>query len=193
MTVTAERPACSAMNPAPRPRYVNDLTLAALPSAVTCARVFVVFQLREWGVACRHIGQAEDTAAELVASAVGATGIIDEDPLYGDAYNEVQVVGIRLRLVDQRLHIEVWDSSPNEPVPLVPMRLPWQYYYAKDGGKVVWCEMPTIRSVTNDDPKEPSTLPRRLKTNTPTRQVPIECDPALLKRVLDGLLALSDD
>lgn len=58
-------------------RY-SDLHLVALPSAVTCARLFVQFTLPLWGL--RHrTAKVEAIAVQLVGNAVEATGIPGAD------------------------------------------------------------------------------------------------------------------
>jgi hypothetical protein len=47
---------------------------------------------------------------------VKATGINHPNPAYRDVYDDIKVISVQLRLVERKLVIEVWDSSPEPPV-----------------------------------------------------------------------------
>lgn len=65
-----------------RPRFVDQLDLAALPTAVSCSRVFTKLTLTKWG-ATSIVDDAPLVVSELVTNAVRATGITDPHPRWG--------------------------------------------------------------------------------------------------------------
>jgi hypothetical protein len=74
------------------------------------------------------------------------------------------------------------------------MSAQWDYLPLSGGGKVVWCVLDVARQAAADDVIILlSSLPRRSGSHRPARQIEIMTDPELLRRVRDGLLALSDD
>lgn len=156
MTLAPERPTRLVMNHVPRPRYDDQLTLAALLTAVGCARLLVRYDLAVWGIARGHAETAELLISELAANAVNATGINHPNPAYRDVYEDIKLISVRLRLVERKLVIEVWDSSPEPPVLkgqdfdaesgrgliiVQSLSSRWGYYHPLQGGKVVWCEL----------------------------------------------------
>lgn len=156
MTHAPERPTRSVMNHVPRPRYEDKLTLAALLTAVGCARLLVRYDLAVWRISREHTDTAELLVSELAANAVKATGISHPNPVYCDLFDGIKLIAVRLRLVERKLVIEVWDSSPGPPVLktqdfdaedgrglLIVQSLSsrWGHYRAPQGGKVVWCEL----------------------------------------------------
>lgn len=156
MTLAPERPTRLVMNYVPRPRYEDHLTLAALLTAVGCARLLVRYDLAVWGIAREHGDTAELLVSELAANAVKATGIDNPDPAYSDMYDGIKLIGVRLRLIERSLLIEVWDSSTEPPelktqdfdaesgrglLIVQSLSSRWGYYHMPQGGKVVWCEL----------------------------------------------------
>jgi anti-sigma regulatory factor (Ser/Thr protein kinase) len=159
MTLAPERPTRFVMNYVPRSRYEDKLTLAALLTAVGCARLLVRYDLAVWGISREHADIAELLVSELAANAVKATGISYPNPVYRDVYDDIKLIVVRLRLVERKLVIEVWDSSQEPPVLkaqdldaesgrglLIVQSLSsrWGYYHASQGGKVVWCELTVV-------------------------------------------------
>lgn len=207
MTIAPERPRERVMNTTPRPKFEDELKLAALPTAVSCAQMLVRSDLQRWGIASGHIETAARLASGLVTNAVETTGITGPHPRYGPEY-KLKLVVIRLRLFAQSLVIEVWDSSDEAPG-LEPPSLDaergsglfvvqslsrqWNYYFPKNGGKVIWCELDISRPLHDDTVKLPPVLPKRQRTTGPTQPTEVMNDPELLRRVLDGLRALRSD
>ena len=194
MTVTAERPTTRAMKPAPRHSYQNQLTLAAVPTAVVCARLLVRYQLQEWRISQQLVSTAERIAEILVTQAVATTGITELHPTFSKAYDHLTLLVIRLRLLAQSIVIEVWDSSPEPPTPFPSMAgVRSNYYPRRTGGKVVWCELDISRQSLLDDTIElPPPLPRRKPNIGPPHPIERMNDPAILRQVLEGLQALDD-
>jgi hypothetical protein len=209
MTLAPERPTRLAMNSAPRPRCEDDLTLAALLTAVSCARLLVRYDLDSWGIARDHIEMAEEVTATLVENAVKTTGIVKPHPTYSAAYDNLPLIGVRLRLFVRSLVIEVWDSSPEPPtlddqvfngdgrstLHAHSTNVRWGYYPSPQGGKVVWCELIIIPLEADDTTEIPRVLPHRVPQTPPEPKQPVEPmrDPAVLKRVFDGLQHLHSD
>lgn len=183
----------SARMPPPQtslPRSTEGQLLAALPSAVGCARRFVRFTLERWRL-FDLIDTADGAAAELVGDAVSATGIVIEHPSYLDLYaKQLNLLDLRLHLTDAHVVIQVWDVDPTPPWPQDPA--PGQarsrkFYLPPHGGKVVWVAL-----------EIPPALPRRAGyprpvPPAPARPVEAMTDPALLERVRDGLHRLDTD
>lgn len=93
----------------------DSLTLGALPTAVPSARAHAQMMMIEWSMP----GVAEDVAlvvSELVTNAVAASTDADGRPQYAEPGGGLPVVHLRLRSDHVRIVVEVWDSSPQEPV-----------------------------------------------------------------------------
>jgi anti-sigma regulatory factor (Ser/Thr protein kinase) len=96
--------------PAPRPLQTH-LELAALPSAVSCARGHVRSVAREWGLA--HLADtAELLASELVTNAVRASGRLTTR---GDR-EAVPVVRIWVASDQTSISLHVCDGNDEMPV-----------------------------------------------------------------------------
>jgi anti-sigma regulatory factor (Ser/Thr protein kinase) len=177
------------------PPAVAGLTLAAVPSAVRCARVFVRACLRQWGLE----SMAEDSELvinrELVTNAVQATGITETEPRWSQL-DGLAVIHVRLVLSDRSLVIAVWDKNPGPPVPAEPgtdsengrglaivaaLSQRWDYMAAQ-GGKCVWAELAIPSGALT-----PSGLPRRIlgPVIVPVAGAPVGLD--VLRRVLQAL------
>ena len=61
------------------PQAVTGLTLAAVPTAARCSRMFVSSCLRQWGLPSLA-ADGELVASELVTNAVAATGVTEAEP-----------------------------------------------------------------------------------------------------------------
>ncbi|TDU06617.1 anti-sigma regulatory factor (Ser/Thr protein kinase) [Streptomyces sp. 846.5] len=172
-----------------------SLNLAALPTAVSCSRMFVRHTLLRWNLP-DQIDAAELIASELVTNAVKATGVVTPDPTWGDL-EKVALLTVRVAAHGDGVSIQVWDVSLEPPVqPAVgasddadggrglfivrSVARQVGHFYPKGGGKVVWAELAL------EAPVPP--LPRR-QAKTPTIQLPLP-DPHLLRKVLDGLRKL---
>lgn len=167
----------------------------ALLSTVPTARAAAVRVLRRWRLNSDAVDTAELIVSELTANATKASTADD-------------IVALRLTASDGSLLIEVWDNTPTPPVLrnqspdgedgrglflVDALSSRWSWHRAKSGGKVVWAAIPA-------DMMQPwadgSTV--RLGQRTaepvpdPVRPVAFEDDPALLRRVADGLRALDD-
>jgi anti-sigma regulatory factor (Ser/Thr protein kinase) len=84
----------------------TELPLGCLPTAPACARTHTDAVLHEWGLA--HL--AEDAVmivSELTTNAYDASVIWPDKPS----------LTLRLHADEARLRIEVWDHSPDNPVP----------------------------------------------------------------------------
>lgn len=156
MTLAPERPTRLVMNYVPGPRYEDNLTLAALLTAVGCARLLVRYDLAVWGISREYTETAELLVSELAANAVKATGVSHPNPTCRDVYDDIKLIGVWLRLVERKLVMAVWDSSTEPPVLkaqdfhaesgrglviVQSLSSRWGYYHAPQGGKVVWCEL----------------------------------------------------
>lgn len=210
MTAVAERPArAMTERKGCQVRAADHITLAALLTAVGCARLFVKYTLLNWQIGREHIETAELLVSELVANAVKSTGIIEPHPAY-TTLNHLALVHVRLLLFDRSVVLEVWDVDPSPPVMqdqtldaeggrglflVASMSRRWSYYHPTTDGKVVWCEidLPPLWPAESDTTELPRILPRRKRYTGPYRPAEVMRDPELLRRVLEGLHALDSD
>jgi anti-sigma regulatory factor (Ser/Thr protein kinase) len=93
-------------------RFEDQLELAAVATAVSCARAFVRATLRGRG-ASHVLDDALIVASELVTSAVKATGITEPSPAWS-ALASLSLLTVRLVGLDASLVIEVRDASPED-------------------------------------------------------------------------------
>lgn len=187
------------------PQRQDELTLAALPTAVGCARLFVRYSFQTWGIDREHIHTAERLVSELVLHALGPIGLAVPHPYSRKAYNGVQLMKVRLGLFKHRVVLEVWDRSIQPPMPravqgdgglvLVPsIGTRWGYYYPEHGGRVVWSELAIGRPVSLDDTMElPRVLPKQQRRHRPVRPTEVVPDSELLRRMLEDLQELDSD
>lgn len=181
--------------PASQPRAMDGQLLAALPSAVGCARRFIRFTLERWRL-FGLIDSAETVVAELVTDAVAATGIDVEHPGYLDLYEkQLNLVDLRVHLTDTHVVVLVWDIDtkpprPREPAPERPRTR--NFYLPPHGGKVVWIALEIPVAPLHGEPRRTALprragYPRRPIPPTPIHPVKAMTDPVLLERVRDGL------
>ncbi len=178
----------------------NVLELAALPSAVPCARLHARHLVREWGLD-GLAGTAELLTSELVTNAVQAMA----------GQEDQSAVGLRLSSDHVRVLIEVWDADPRPPAPRHPgkdevpapeteggrglflvsvLSARWNWYLTQlPEGKVVWCELEDERPehVAVDRPARQPYLPRRIPGAVHARPAAARHDPDVLRRLRDGL------
>jgi anti-sigma regulatory factor (Ser/Thr protein kinase) len=124
---------------------VSSLELAALPTAVACARLHARLVLGEWKLD-HLVGDAMTLVSELLTNAVRATRSAGTGGL----------VFLRLLADGWQLLIEVWDQSPDDPKPqavghdaehgrgfmvIETISNRWGYYRVNANLKVVWCEL----------------------------------------------------
>jgi hypothetical protein len=180
--------------PVPVPHATDGQLLAALPSAVGCARRFVRFTLERWQL-FGLINAAEDVAAALVTDAVSTTGIAVEHPGYLDLYDkQLNLVDLRVHLTDTHVVLQVWDTDPS---PLWPREQPRSrnFYLPPHGGKVVWVALEISVVLRHEEARRPALprragYPRRPVPPAPVHPVKAMTDPVLLERVRDGLRQL---
>jgi hypothetical protein len=206
----AERPVLVVTERKKRQVYAADqLTLAAVPTALSCARMFIRFTLQNWRIDRKHIETAELLVSELVSIAIEATGEPEPPPARHGPIRPLNLIRLRLLLFADSVVIEVWDSDPRPPMPQAPrpdtedsrgpalvarMSRQWNYYLARNGGKVVWCELGLVPMPADHATIEfPRPLSRRKRYTGPVHPTEVMNDPDLLKRVLDGLQALDSD
>jgi hypothetical protein len=101
-------------SPRPEPRFSRSILFAALPSAISCTRLFVASTLGRWGARFLE-ADAELLAVELVRHSVETCGVIDDVPLY--ELEQLNVIRVWLLGFAQSIGIEVWDNA-TEPAAL---------------------------------------------------------------------------
>ncbi|MFC8829034.1 ATP-binding protein [Streptomyces sp. NPDC057137] len=181
-------------------RAWDRLTLAAVPSAASCARAFATHTLRWWDAT--HV--MDDTllvVSELVTNAVTATGPKTTTPTWTDVKAE-HILGVQLRVVDMYLYVEVWDRSGEVPGTKHPtadaedgrglllveaLTKRWGTSRPPAGGKVVWAELElsTPPTLTVDVPPLPHRVPAHVRV--PEGAAKQTVDTALMQRILEGL------
>lgn len=182
---------------------MDEQLLAALPSAVGCARRFTRHTLEQWQI---HglADAAEAVVAELVSDAVARTGIAVEHPGYLDLYGKrLNLVAVRLLMIGDHVLVEVWDADSTPPWPrrkeppggartrTQPGVRATTYDLAPTGGTVARVELDISPAEVLDDTQK-LVLPRRTgfprqPLPPPARPIDVVDDPDLLRRVLDGL------
>ena len=137
------------------PSIASETSLAAVVTAIGCARAYVTSIVTAWGLECLRDDAALLTS-ELVTNAVRATGITGLVPRWSDPGHQA-LIRLRLTVVDDSLVIEVWDREATPPVlPDTPdpkdesgrgllivagLSKQWDYYRLAEGGKWVWAEL----------------------------------------------------
>ncbi|MFJ9884899.1 ATP-binding protein [Streptomyces sp. NPDC091287] len=171
-------------------RFVDQLSVTAVRSAISTSRRFLRFALAKW-----HADLIEDdvllVSSELVTNAVAITGVVAEKPTWGEL-ERLDLVHVRLVGLRDSIVIEVWDVSGEPPALkradddaeggrglFLVQRLArrWGSFRA-GGGKAVWAEL-AVRPP----------LPRRQETRHPIPRPTATAGPdaAFLRRVLTGL------
>lgn len=202
MTATvAERHIASIMDE-PQPDEtppVRRLTLAAVPSAVTIARLLVQHSLVDWNIDRRVLVAVEEAAATLVSHAVETTGVSDHQPIYDEVFDDLGLINVRVRLVSEQVVIEVWDGGVEPPLDAlarsraITTSSDWGFDYSTPGRRVVWA---AFLMVAQEPEAETAVLPRvrRPAPRIPGKQpAAVMQDPEVLQAVLDGLRRLGGE
>lgn len=124
----------------------THLELAALPTAVPCARLHTLSVTAEWGL--QHLAEtAELLVSELVTNAIQASQRL--------TLTSPPVVHLWLVRDQNSITVCVWDASPDMPVRhdagpdeesgrclmiIDAVSSDWDAYH-KDGGKIVWARV----------------------------------------------------
>jgi len=180
------------------PQAVTGLTLAAVPTAVRCSRMFVSSCLRQWGL----LSLADDSelvASELVTNAVAATGVVEAEPRWSQLAG-LATIHVRVMLFEGSIVIVVWDRNPSPPVLrqsapdsengrglsiVAALCKRWDHFLVDGGGKCVWAEL-----AIQPDALPSAELPRRVPASFGVRAAKSGTDPGLLRRVHEGLKSL---
>lgn len=182
------------------PRFARSIDFAALPSAISCTRLFVASTLERWGA--RFIeADAELLAVELVRHSVEACGVMDEDVRLSEL-DHLNVIHVRLLGFARTIGIEVWDNA-DEParrprhdqegelhgLGLVDGRANNWGSSVTPEGRVMWAELDVYERTSAGLPirsRRPTRHPRPPESagDHPSK------DPDFLRRVRDGLEGL---
>jgi hypothetical protein len=185
--------------PQPGPRFIRSIDFAALPSAVSCTRLFVASTLERWGA--RFIeADAELLAVELVRHSVRACGVMDEDVRLSEL-DHLNVIHVRLLGFERTIGIEVWDNADQPArrprhdqegelhgLGLVDARAKNWGSSVAPRGRVVWAELDVYERTAAGLPQRaprPSTRPKN-ETGWPMP----EHDLDFLERVRNGIANL---
>lgn len=134
-------------------RFVDQLSLVAVQSAVPASRRFLRLALSKWQAAL-----IEDdvllVASELVTNAIAVTGVLAEQPAWG-GLERLDLVHVRLVGLRDSVVVEVWDVSEEPPALrradddaedgrglLLVQQLAADWgSYPTTGGKAVWAQL----------------------------------------------------
>jgi hypothetical protein len=179
-----------------KPRLFDDLGLVALPTAVSCGRLFTQYTLTNWKVSPFVVADAAVIAGELVALAVQETGVAGDDLRWSEL-DHLNRVTLRLLGFPRHIVIEVWDAATapaglpevdpdNDPqgLHLVDVTANRWASTMQPRSRLTWAELLVY-------PHTESGLPVRRPSEhvhpRPSGQGHVEHDDELLRRVLDGL------
>jgi hypothetical protein len=179
-----------------KPRLFDDLGLVALPTAISCARLFVQYTLDNWHASSFVVADAMAITGELVALSVQETGVLDDKVVWSEL-DYINRIVIRLLGFPRHVVIEVWDAAtepavlPTGPTDTLPQGLDlvdvlaerWAST-ASPRGRLTWAEL----SVYD---RTEAGLPIRRHRHRPSEPAVAEpVDPELLRRVREGLAGL---
>ena len=179
-----------------KPRLFDDLGLVALPTAISCARLFVKYTLDNWRASSFVVADAMTITGELVALSVQETGVLDDDVRWSEL-DYINRIVIRLLGFPRHIVIEVWDAAtepaalPAGPADTLPRGLDlvdvlagrWAST-ASPRGRLTWAELPVYDRTEAGLP-----IQRRRPSPRPVLPAPV-IDEELLRRVRDGLIGL---
>ena len=202
-------PVMASQQAAPRTRWAvqSTLVITALPTATPCARLHARNIAHEW-----NLGDLVDTlelvVSELVTNAVQASVDQDHRPRY-TADTRLACIHLRVSADGVAALIEVWDENVGLPAPPTEPDLDdeggrglmlvdalterWGWELAASGrGKVVWALLRCQDLAYPEREGQQPPLPRRVPhlAESTTQQVRLVDDPAVLRRVHDGLSRL---
>lgn len=132
-----------------QPTQVDDLRLVALPSAISCAEMFVRFALAEWSL------------RPLIDDATLVTRHIVKSSVEGATPSRPKFLTIRVRSHGDCVVIEVDDEQTGEPPELPGWTI--SAVTLPNGRRNVWCEIPFRNGIT-------ASLPRRAPGRSAARQ-----------------------
>ncbi len=206
MTLLAERPTRQVMTPPLRPefRLRSEMQFAALPAALVCSQLLVKYTLQSWRLD-ELIEPVHQIVTELVTRAVLTTGITELHPRWVE-FDDIKLTTVRLLVIEQRLIVEVADTDPTftmmdestglQVLPSLCKR--WSYYALPTGGKSSGANYSLIRrpptsTKRRDSPCRRSPSECRIENREPVDPIEVMDDPAMLRRVRDGLRSCDDD
>lgn len=134
----------------PESETQRELTLAAIPSAVSCARILVHHTFLDANIDDEIVTRLEHVTAEMVYHAVKTIGVSDALPLYHQAFDHLALIVVRLRLTTRHALVEVWDQCNETPLPelsqshAIAMADDWGCTQASPKRRVVWCVVATL-------------------------------------------------
>jgi hypothetical protein len=176
-----------------RPRLFDDLGLVALPTAVSCARMFAEYTLTKWGASTFVVADALVIIGELVTLSVQDTGVADDTVRWSELEQLNRVV-VRFLGFARHVVIEVWDTAP-EPAVLPDDglgKLPTGLHLvdvtankwgsiASPQGRLTWAEIAVYDRTESGLP-----IRRRQPRSQPVTPAPL-LDEEVLRRVREGL------
>lgn len=174
------------------PRLFDDLGLVALPTAVSCARMFTQYTLDKWGGSLFLQSDALVVVGELVKLSVAETGITDDDVNWSEL-DYINRIVVRLLGFERSIVIEVWDAAdspavlPDDEAGMLPSGLQLVDVTARrwasnagPQGRLTWAELAVYQHTD-------SGLPIRRRGRRSSVEPAELVDESLIRRVRDGL------
>lgn len=156
-----------------RTEQVDDLQLVALPSAVSCAEIFVRFSLTEWA-----LRTMQDQAVEVARLMVGEA-VENSDP------SAPGVLTVRLKLRGSDLVVEVEGAQVGQPPRQAGVRT--GVVGLRNGLQLAWCELPLPAGMNASAVPLPRRDPRPSPAAAQLGDEPDGMDEQLMQRILFGL------
>jgi anti-sigma regulatory factor (Ser/Thr protein kinase) len=135
-------------------KLISSLELAALPSAISLARIHTAATLKEWQLPVGTVETAELLVSEMATNALPAKWRDGHKPKYSE-FGNLRRFWLRLRSNRTSLLIEVRDTNPNPPEPrtavgedesgrglllVETLSRDWGFFFLGNF-KIVWCEV----------------------------------------------------
>lgn len=183
----------------PESETQHELTLAAVPSAVGCARMLVHHTFLDANIDDEIVARLEHVTAELVNHAVKTIGVSDALPLYHQAFDHLALIVVRLRLTTRHALVEVWDRCNETPLPqlsqshAIAMADDWGYMQTSPNTRVVWCVVATLSPMERETGADllPKRVPRPRSPHAQRRSDNIQYAPEVHQLVLNDLHQLA--
>ena len=153
--------------------------------------------MSRWCVDHRFGARIEHAADDLVGHAVATTGVTLAAPLYAEAFDELDIIVVRLSESAGRVTLEVWDRGNQPPLPALLRSASlacadgWDFALPHRGLRVIWCVLtpdsgPSPSRLSPPLPRRPQSRHRRAD-DSPSPAPGPQHDTALLLRVIQGI------
>jgi hypothetical protein len=173
-----------------RPRFSRSIDFAALPTALTCTRLFIASTLHLWNAQHLHT-DTELLAVALVRHSLHTCGVVDKGVRLHQL-DHLNTIHLRLLGYDQAITIEVWDTmtEPAEStgLSLIEARATDWGSAITPRGRVTWAELAAYEHTRAGLPRRPRTPPPQPRPTTTWPMPAHNLD--FLARVRNGIAGL---